>query len=414
MIIDKIKDKLQLELAQAKDVWIASAMITSNGWNFIQKHIPKSANQNFLIGIDLATSPIVFENILANPQISAKVYQSDFTFHPKVYLIEKADNSYTAFIGSSNTTTWGLEKNVEMNFQTSDQNECKKILDWFNMLFMNGYFIDDKFLKEYKVRFKKAKAINDKLNKQIGKLKLSFSNDNVQFFTKEDHELFNKKYHSLEDETLKAARFKIREKFLKLHRVIYPQFNAYGLEDLHSHHQASETVSRYFFNQFSGKYIDAMWLHYGKSKVQLQKYANADKSINKPHSFINNIRMQIIIREDHLGIWLVLGRNNGSIHDRKYFRQQMQSKVFLKNFYDLLKKLGSEYWLSVKVPITVTDFKNPEHLLQETLKESHDEYFIIGRSINWLDQRISEKNIADTVLGEFRKLYPIYEMMKHR
>lgn len=58
-----------------------------------------------------------------------------------MYLIQKIDNSFTAFVGSSNTTNWGLEKNVEMNFQINDQVECKKLLNWFNALYINGYII---------------------------------------------------------------------------------------------------------------------------------------------------------------------------------------------------------------------------------------------------------------------------------
>ena len=110
---------------------------------------------------------------------------------------------------------------------------------------------------------------------------------------------------------------------------IYPQFGNYGLADLHCHHNSREIVSRHFFNPFSGNYINAMWLHYGKSYEQLQAYDEIDEK-----SFINNIRMQVIIHEDSLGIWLVLGKDWGSKKDREHFREQMRNSIILKNFFE--------------------------------------------------------------------------------
>lgn len=88
-----IKQKLQVELLEAKSVWIATAMMSYNGWMFIEENLSKDTEQHFLIGIDLATEPKVFEELLNNLHINARVYQTTYTFHPKVYLIQKKDNS---------------------------------------------------------------------------------------------------------------------------------------------------------------------------------------------------------------------------------------------------------------------------------------------------------------------------------
>lgn len=50
-----IKQKLKAELLESKSVWIATAMISYNGWKFIQKNLSKEVEQHFLIGIDLKT-----------------------------------------------------------------------------------------------------------------------------------------------------------------------------------------------------------------------------------------------------------------------------------------------------------------------------------------------------------------------
>jgi hypothetical protein len=124
--------------------------------------------------------------------------------------------------------------------------------------------------------------------------------------------------------------------------------------------------------------------------------------------------MQVIIHEESLGIWLVLGRNNGSRIDREYFRNQMRNPTVQKEFYNAFKKLGNDYWIDVPNAPEAKDIKSPTDLWKETQKERLEEYFIIGCDIDWLDKRLSKKNLPNTVLEEFKKLYPLYEIMKHR
>lgn len=415
MIVGKeIKQSLSNELLISKSVWIASAMISQSGWSFLQSKIPNSTTQTFLIGIDLATDPKVFESILAQTDINARVYETKYTFHPKVYLIQKEDDTFTAFIGSSNTTNWGLEKNVEMNFQIHDQKECRKLFDWFDGLYSEGYFITQNFVDDYKAKFVSASIKAKEINRDANEIKTNLKKGSGQFFSRNHHAVFNKKYHEIENENLKAIRKDVGKKLKELHESIYSQFKANGITDLHCHHSKREIVSRYFFNNYSGFYINAMWLHYGKSLPQLQAYSSSDKSFNKPDSFINNVRMQVIIHGDSLGIWLVLGRNNGSRIDREYFRNQMKSPSIQKKFYDAFKKLGNEYWIDVPNAPDVKDIKSPTELWKETQKEKLEDYFIIGCDINWLDKRLSTNNLSTTVLEEFKKLYPLYEIMRHK
>jgi hypothetical protein len=414
LVLSNIKSKIKEELISAKATWIATAMISNKGWSFIQQNVNPATIQSYLIGIDLATDPSVFEAILKNTGISARVFQTRYTFHPKVYLFQKADNSYTAFIGSSNTTTWGLEKNIEINYQVGDQKECKKLLAWFEGLYSEGYLITPEFVKTYKSKYDKAVKVVKEVEKDALDIKTTLTKDKGQFFSRNDHYVFNEKLHRIDSPDLKKIRKEVREKFLTLHKSIYPQFKTYGLTDLHHHHQSRELVSRHFFNQYSGKYINAMWLHYGKSLPQLQVYKSTDKSINKPESFINNIRIQVIIHEYDVGIWLVLGRNHGSIKDRQYFRQQMKNEVIQSQFFNNIKKLGNDYWVRATNEVKVGDINTIDDLQRVLQGESGDEYFVIGTTLNWLDTRLSKENISTTVLAEFKKLYPLYETMRHK
>ncbi|GJN57566.1 NgoFVII family restriction endonuclease [Elizabethkingia anophelis] len=406
IIHTEIKQKLQVELLEAKSIWIATAMISYNGWKFIKENLSKDTEQHFLIGIDLATEPKVFEELLNKLHINSRVYQTNYTFHPKVYLLQKRDNSFTAFIGSSNTTIWGLEKNVEMNFLVNDQAECIKLLEWFNEHYSKGYIITEDFVDDYKSKYTRINIKKKGIISEIQQINSEVAQDSEQFFTRNEHKIFEERYHRINSSDLQRIRKRVSDKFKEIHKIIYPQFNSYGLSDLHCHHNLREIVSRHFFNSFSGNYINAMWLHYGKSYEQLQIY--------NEKSFINNIRLQVIIHKDSLGIWLVLGKNRGSVRDREYFREQMKNAFIRKRFFEAYKKLGNDYWMNIKGIPSVEDIKTPEELHIYTQKESIDDYFIIGNDIGWLDDRLSKTNIANTILQEFRKLYPLYEIMKNK
>lgn len=414
IIHNNIKSKLQIELQDAISIWIASAMISQSGWQFVQTNVPENTLQHYLIGIDLSTEPSVFQSLFEKMDtINARVYQSKYTFHPKVYLIQKNNNSFTAFVGSSNTTNWGLEKNVEMNFQINDQTECIKLLVWFNSLYTEGKLITEKFVKDYSNSYLRTKFKTKEIEKEIEELKKDLTIGEGQFFSKNEHTVFEEKYHYVNNDDVRKTRRDVHDKFKNLHNIIYPQFSNYGLLDLHCHHQSREIVSRHFFNKFSGNYINAMWLHYGKSKQQLSRYENGNVSINRPDSFINNIRFQVIIHDDSIGIWLVLGRSHGSKADRDYFRSQMQNPVIRKKFYDAFKNLGDEYYIHFVESAVLKNINSPDDLWNETRKERIDEYYIIGCDINWLDERLSTENLSKTVLEEFQKLYPLYEIMRH-
>ncbi|RZJ76276.1 MAG: hypothetical protein EOO45_02805, partial [Flavobacterium sp.] len=72
------------ELKTAKKLWVASAMISSSGWHFIQAHLPTEfVEQHYLLGTDLATHPKVFEILLANLHINARVFARDIPIIPR-------------------------------------------------------------------------------------------------------------------------------------------------------------------------------------------------------------------------------------------------------------------------------------------------------------------------------------------
>lgn len=83
------------------------------------------------------------------------------------------------------------------------------------------------------------------------------------------------------------------------------------------------------------------------------------------------------------------------------------------SFFNAYKELGDEYWINVPDMPDSKNIKTAEELYIQLHKERKEEYFIIESKIDWLDKRLSKDNISNTILTEFKILYPLYEMMKH-
>ena len=88
------KLKLSTELGQilndCDEIWVAVALISESGFKHIQDNICKTAKQNFLIGVDLPTSPVVLlelKNREKSGIFQSRIYHKhNELFHPKAYL----------------------------------------------------------------------------------------------------------------------------------------------------------------------------------------------------------------------------------------------------------------------------------------------------------------------------------------
>jgi len=139
------------KLKEAKEIWVAVALLNTKGLKIIQENVPNDCKQNYLIGVDLPTDPKALETLFTQQfkkNISVKIYNSTF-FHPKVYLI-KSQRSNNLFVGSSNCTEGGFKNNLEYNLEILDKNIFNKTYKWFNDLFIDADPITNSFLKEYK------------------------------------------------------------------------------------------------------------------------------------------------------------------------------------------------------------------------------------------------------------------------
>jgi hypothetical protein len=121
-------------------------------------------------------------------------------------------------------------------------------------------------------------------------------------------------------------------------------------------------------------------------------------------------------KEFQVGIWLVFGKDNqGSFFDRQYFQQQMKNPKYRTEFFNLTTGLSKDYWISVgQTNEMLTHFQSEAQLTEAVGQDNDRKYFIVGRTYLPGVKSISENNIEETILKEFKRLYPIYNFMRDK
>lgn len=157
-----------------------------------------------------------------------------------------------------------------------------------------------------------------------------------------------------------------------------------------------------------------MWLYYGKSPNEAASHpAKSDEE----RSMNNHVRLQLIIRNDTIGIWCAVGKGGGSRIDRKHFYEKMQLEQNQTHFFKIIKDLGDEYFISLagrEQPYYVKDIATPQELYLISLEDHSNlgSYFIIGMDVLPHDERLLDNRIERFVLNEFEKLYPVYNFFR--
>ncbi|MCU0440596.1 MAG: phospholipase D-like domain-containing protein [Raineya sp.] len=333
----KLSSELNQILRNCDEIWIAVALISDSGFKYIQDNINKTAKQNYLVGIELPTSPKVLLQLKDNEGkglFQSKIYHKPNTlFHPKVYLI-KTDNKLTAYVGSGNCTDGGFDKNIELSVKTDEQTFCDSLLAWFNTLFKSGISITDEFLESYSPFFERRvkrmeqdknelKIIFPDNNSKINLDKIDFTN---QFFKKEHFAAFEGIKPRMRTNTANQDRNNVRKKLFELHKKLYPQIRAQGW-DLHEHYIFDDTVSSAVHGQYTSSELSSIWLHYGRSKGDIKIFGDKET----PLDFM---RFQVIIHKDSIGVWNRIGKNMGSKIDRAYFKNKIiEDSVYRQDFF---------------------------------------------------------------------------------
>jgi HKD family nuclease len=431
MIVEQLGNILQKELAQAQEIWIAVALMTDEGFSFIRKYVAAGATEHYVIGVDLLTDPNVLKRLKSRQNgvtFRARVYnQESGIFHPKAYIIKKRDG-YVAFVGSANLTQAALRINTELTVQITNAEECARLINWHEAIFNEAFDLTDSNLENYTQIWNSRKESAQ----EAAKLLLKFTNkaDSIdplvdidfsdRYFTKNDHLAFRRELWSDDSPAANKERKIVQKHFLELHELIFPKFGKVGLTKLFPNVRAHIVSMFHHVDGRTEQDINAMWLSYGKSQKEIRRYHELFPSYEKSEeddkqSFINHARLQIRIELTEIGIWILFGKNNnGSLFDRKFFFDSMKSSDYRANFFQKIKSLPTEYWISVNGKVSdVASFENPDQLHTFCLTDDPKHYFIIGRDYKICAPEMAKNRLPDTVLTEFARLYPLYIFMRH-
>lgn len=430
MKVSKLKIELENYLKEAKELWFAVALVKDSAYEFIQNTLDADCVQNHLVGIDLPTSPSVLRTLQSGQKkglFKCAIYKSNFNFHPKVYLI-KLDDEYVAFIGSSNLTDGGLENNIELNYKVADQSVCLDILNWFNSLFDDGYPLTDENIEEYESQFEGMQKLQEQLRRKRKSIVLKKPNviinplDAIDFrdryFKKEHHWAFRKELWYTDSEEAIDERELARIRCVELHDTVFPRFNTYGIEILEPNPMTDHLISMIRqIDPTKPRPIKAMWLSYGKNSSEIKQYQNlVGRDQKAKQTFIHHTRLQIRIDVQNIGIYLLFAKENeGGLFDRDFFKGKMRDRSFRDKFYQMIKSLPNEYFISVGGKSQLcNNFNSVEELYSFTKKDNNQMYFIIGRDYEIEDNEMSEINLPIEVLKVFKRLFLFYELMRHR
>ncbi len=429
MIVTNLKSDFEELLVTANEIWFAVALVKESTYDFIQNTINKDCKQNYLVGIDLPTNPKVLWNMqsqLKNDLFEAAIYKTEYNFHPKVYLI-KSNDSFTAFIGSSNLTDGGLEDNVELNYKITSQEDCLSILDWFNTLYKESFPLTDENILAYEEQFNSLEEIEKELKKKRKsfKLKKPVSTTNPldaidfsdRYFKKEHHLAFRKELWCDNSKEAIDERLSAKIKCEELHQSIFPRFKEYGIQSLEPNPDSNHLISMIWqIDPAKPRPINAMWLSYGKSGDEIKQYqkeVGADQKAK--HTFIHHARLQLKIDFKNIGLYLLFAKENeGGIFDRDFFKNSMRDREYRDSFYNQVKSLPNDYFISVGGNKEFCNkFSSSVELHNFCKKDDIQKYFIIGRDYEINDNEMSEINLPTETLEVFKLLFPFYQTMKH-
>jgi HKD family nuclease len=417
----KLKTEFDKLVRKADEICISVAMMTDFGLEVFDSR-DEECHFEVLVGYDLPTQPSALQRLL-DEKVDTKIYDvKNQFFHPKLYFFRIGED-WTAFLGSGNCTRGGLESNIELSLKIENPDIVQELLDWYETYYKLGTILKQEWLDEYSLFYaerkdkdQEIKIITKQFKKSTGvtkgKIPLKDYDFRNQFFGFEHYDAFTPPKPILDEAGPIAERLEVLNKLEELHDLIYPEIIKKDW-DVYPHHQSQHLTSSFRHNQYAANSLDAIWLHYGRSEDELEGYKEA---YGENMTSLYHMRLEVLILKSHIWVELRVGKNDGSYPDREYIRKQLKTNpAFVKQYYNLLQKLDPSFSVTIANElIHVRDFKDAEDLKEFTLQdEPRLYYFRIGREYKPDDKAISNDNIVNTIMADFEKLYPLYQLFKH-
>lgn len=175
--------------------------------------VQQGCDIDLIVDLNQATSSSALEQIMLTNGIRVRyVYDLTGRFHSKLYIF----GSEIAFVGSSNLTTSGLEKNIELNVGIEGDDPRFTVLEnIFNEYWEHTRVLDEKTLKNFKEAQENSKKITDPVKDYLRKSVSPKSFDEVQAKDignkiERKIELFAKHYQYVVDQYKKLIEYYTR------------------------------------------------------------------------------------------------------------------------------------------------------------------------------------------------------------
>jgi hypothetical protein len=417
MLIRKLTSELigNGVLKKSTEIRIAVAMASDWAYERLKNNLNPNAKVRIILGLDLPTSTDLLKKILNENIWDCRINTSLF-FHPKFYSFKMEDGISIAYIGSGNFTKGGWGSNDELFVKVNTESQNLELINWFEEKWIESKNITLDIIQRYEAILPKIEE-NEKANaSEIVKLK-DFLNENLNydnidftdmFFSKEHHQTFLPIKRHKEDALVESERIDVRNRLYELDSLLTP---ALPLSWNISHHFKPDNIVATIDLQFHvAREIGALWVAYGRDR-------NALKAYSENATPLDFMRLQVIIHDYDIGIWLMPGKDNGSQIDREYFLTNMREDLsYRESFYNLLTNLGDQYWIKIADDTRlVTSFQNSMQLFNYCLRDNwRVYYFIIGRDYPIGSPELTTSQIINTIIRDFGKYIPLYNLIKDK
>jgi len=398
--------------------YVAVGMITEAKLDFFMRGVARAKSISIITGIHMPTPPEVLRKLKLKKdleEIDARVYTARY-FHSKLYLFNLG-NSWIAFVGSGNFTNGGWYENEELFIRTTSPAVCQDLKERYDRWFADSNLLTDELISWYAETYDANNQIiaqsRRNSSRLADRLRNVFNIDNIdfsgQFFAREDHLAFQPGKTHLDTPEVLAERGAVRAKLYRLNDRITASLPAHW--QVYPHYENAHIVANIETRFHHHGNVKGLWVGYGRDRETLKQYGETDTT---PLHFM---RMQVIIRYDSVGVWLMPGKAESGQIDRENFLAKMSNdKEYAGAFFVQLSQLGSDYWIEIAGDIRpVTDFGTAEELKAFSLRDAwRNYYFTIGRNYPLGSDALRQDSISQTVLQDFAKYQPIYEMIRDK
>jgi len=227
MLVEKLSKEIVNDdfWKSVSEAYIASALVSEWAISLLDRNLNRNVIPKILVGIHVPSRPNAWKSLYSKQSdgsFQVKII-SDIFFHCKVYLF-KANSIYVAFIGSGNLTKGGFFENDELFIKLTDQDQCQKLLTWFETKFSSAKKLTEDFIEEIsawgesdqKHRHNQSLKLSVIIDKLEGRFNINSLDFTDQFFTKRDHETFSVGNAASIDELILDRRKEVRRKFYEI------------------------------------------------------------------------------------------------------------------------------------------------------------------------------------------------------